>query len=446
MKSTQPKGMFAFTLVWFGQVISLMGSAMSGFIITIWAWEKTGLATALSIVAVCNFLPALLAAPFAGALVDRWNKKVVMIISDLVAGLTTVGLLIIYAVNPNALQIWHLCVAGVISGLFQSFQWPAYSAGISLMIPKEQYSRAAGMMSLAEFGSGIFAPVLAGALYAPIGLVGIFIIDIITFVFAILMVLIVHIPDAVKSEEGKAAEGNLLKEAAFGFKYIFTKANLLFLQLVFFAGNLLSSIGMVLIAPMILARTGNNATLLGTVESFGALGGVLGGLLISAWGGFKKRKIHGVLLGWALSGAFGLAFMGFSRTIPFWIAGSFFWTFVGPIINSYNQAIWQSKVPPDIQGRVFSVRRVIAQITGPLGLGIAGPLADRLFEPMMAKENFLTPIFGSSKGAGMALLIAITGVLTVFVGIGGYLNKRVWNVEMEIPDHDQAPKQIKSRV
>jgi DHA3 family macrolide efflux protein-like MFS transporter len=439
MQSKQPKGMLAFTLVWFGQVVSLMGSAMSGFIITIWAWEKTGLATALSLVGVCNFLPQLLAAPFAGALVDRWNKKVVMIISDLVAGMTTVGLLIIYAINPNALQIWHLCVAGIISGTFQSFQWPAYSAGISLMIPKAQYTRAAGMMSLAEFGSGILAPVLAGALYKPIGLEGIFLIDIVTFIFAVSMVLVVHIPQAQKSMEGKAAEGNLFKEAAFGFKYIFSKANLLYLQLVFFAGNFLSSLGMVLIAPMILARTNNNATLFGTVESVGALGGVLGGVLISAWGGFKKRKVNGVLLGWVLCGFFGLVMVGSSQTVPFWMAGSFLGTFVGPIINSSNQAIWQSKVPPDIQGRVFSVRRVIAQIAGPLGMGIAGPLADRIFEPVMLKHNFLSPIFGNSQGSGMALLIAITGALTVMVGIAAYLNKRIWNVEVEIPDHDQAP-------
>ncbi len=439
MKNLKPKGMFAFTLVWFGQVISLMGSAMSGFIITIWAWEKTGLATALSLVAVCNFLPALLAAPFAGALVDRWNKKVVMVISDLVAGMTTVALLVIYAIDPNALQIWHLCVVGVISGTFQSFQWPAYSAGITLMIPKKQYTRAAAMMSLAEFGSGVFAPVMAGALYKPIGLVGIFLIDIVTFVFAIAMVLIVHIPEAEKSSEGKAAEGSLLKEAAFGFKYIFSKLNLLYLQLLFFAGNLLSSLGMILMPAMILARTNNNSTLLGTVQSVGALGGVLGGLAISTWGGFKKKKVNGVLIGWTLEGALGLTLVGFFSALPFWLIGSFCGTFVGPLINSSNQAIWQSKVPADIQGRVFSVRRVIAQIAGPLGIGIAGPLADRVFEPMMTRNNFLTPIFGNSKGSGMAVMIAIVGILTILVGISGYFNKRIWNVETEIPDHDQAP-------
>ncbi|HMN60842.1 MAG TPA: MFS transporter, partial [Anaerolinea sp.] len=162
MPIERPKGFVGFTIVWFGQVISLMGSAMSGFALTIWAWQITGQATALALMGFFSFGPTVLFSPIAGALVDRWNKKLVMMISDLAAGLSTIAILILY--TSGHLQIWHMYVAGAFSGFFQAFQWPAYSSAISVMVPKTQYTRAAGMMSLAEWGSGIFAPVLAGAL------------------------------------------------------------------------------------------------------------------------------------------------------------------------------------------------------------------------------------------------------------------------------------------
>ena len=188
MPIERPKGFVGFTIVWFGQVISLMGSAMSGFALTIWAWQITGQATALALMGFFSFGPTVLFSPIAGALVDRWNKKLVMMISDLAAGLSTIAILILY--TSGHLQIWHMYVAGAFSGFFQAFQWPAYSSAISVMVPKAQYTRAAGMMSLAEWGSGIFAPVLAGALIGLIGIGPILWIDIATFIFAITALLI----------------------------------------------------------------------------------------------------------------------------------------------------------------------------------------------------------------------------------------------------------------
>src|SRR3990172_8175444 len=179
----RPTGMTAFTIVWFGQVISLLGSAMTQFALTIWAWQITGSATALALVGFFNFGPTVLLSPIAGALVDRWNRKLVMMLSDLAAGLSTVVILVLYATDN--LQIWHLYIAGAFSGAFQAFQFPAYSASISLMMPKEQYARANGMISVADFGSGIFAPVLAALLLGAIGIGGVLAIDIVTFVAAI---------------------------------------------------------------------------------------------------------------------------------------------------------------------------------------------------------------------------------------------------------------------
>lgn len=435
----KPAGMAAFTLVWFGQVVSLIGSAMSGFAITIWAWQQYNSATVLAIVSVCTWVPGLIFSPISGALVDRWDRKLTMMLSDLVSGCTSIFILIVY-LNGH-LEIWQLCVSGAISGIFQSFQWPAYSAAISVMIPKKHFARASAMMSMAEWGSGIFAPVLAGALMAPIGLQGILTIDIATFIFAVSILLFVYIPPVPISQDGQQARTSLWQEALFGFKYIYQKTSLLFLQLIFAAGNLMASWGGILIAPMILSKTGNNASTYGVVESAGALGGILGSSLITAWGG-PKKKIVGVLAGWTLQGLLGFFILGIGKTLPFWLIGSFMGTFFGPVINSSNQAIWQSKVPPDIQGKVFSVRRIIAQMTGPVGVLLAGPLADRIFEPAMTSHTALAaafgPYFGTTAGSGIALMIAISGLIISIVGISGFFLPRVYHVETLIPDFDEG--------
>ena len=158
MQNKQPGGMFGFSVVWFGQIVSLLGTSMTHFALTIWAYEITGKATALALVGFFFVTPMLIFSPLAGAIVDRSNRKFMMMISDLASGIATIGLLILHL--SGNLQIWHLYISGAFMGLFQTFQWPAYSAAISTMVSKEQYGRANGMMSLAESGSGIFAPLI----------------------------------------------------------------------------------------------------------------------------------------------------------------------------------------------------------------------------------------------------------------------------------------------
>jgi DHA3 family macrolide efflux protein-like MFS transporter len=185
-------GMPAFTIVWFGQLVSQIGSGLTWFVLSIWAWQETGLATALALVSFFSFGPTVLLSPVAGALVDRWNRKLVMMLSDLAAGLSTVAVLLLY-VTGN-LEIWHLYITGAFAGAFQAFQWPAYSAAITMMVRKEQYGRASGMLSVAESASTIAAPVLAGMLIMVIGIAGVMLIDIVTFLFAIATLLVIHIP------------------------------------------------------------------------------------------------------------------------------------------------------------------------------------------------------------------------------------------------------------
>jgi MFS transporter, DHA3 family, macrolide efflux protein len=439
MKQSEPalSGMRAFTLVWIGQFVSLMGTAMTQFGLTIWAYQMTGEATALALVGFFNFAPTVILSPIAGALVDRWNRKLVMMLSDLGAGVATIFIFIMY--STGNLQMWHLYVAGVVTGAFQAFQFPAYSASISLMLKKEDYARASGMMMLAESAPNIVAPVLAGFLLVVIGLSGIMIIDIVTFIFALFLLYLVFIPQPPVTEEGKKGQGSLLKESLFGFSYIFARPSLLGLQLVFFSINFIGSIGGVLIAPMILARTGQDEVIYGLTQSAFGVGGVIGAIVLSVWGG-PKRRVHGVLLGMVASSLLGQMLMGLGNGLVFWLPAAFFTMFFIPVINGSNQAIWQAKVAPDVQGRVFSVRRLIAQITAPAAMLISGPLADRVFEPAMMPGGTLASTFGSvigtGPGAGMALMFVIFGALGVLVGLAGYLFPAVRNAEDLLPDHN----------
>ncbi len=429
-------GMRAFTLLAVGQAISLIGSGMTQFAVIIWAWEITGQATSLALAGFFGFAPVVLISPLAGALVDRWNRKLVMMLSDLAAGLATIALLLLYLFD--ALRIEHIYILAAFVGVFQAFQWPAFSAAISLMLPKEQYARANGMLELARAGSGILAPLLAGAVIGFAGIPWVFALDIFTFTFAIGALLAIHVPQPRQSQAGSRGRGSLWKESLYGFRYIWERRSLFWLQMVFFFINLTATFGYTVMAAMILARTHDDTVTLGAVQSAGALGGVAGGLLMSVWGG-PKRRIHGVLLGMAASSLCGTLLMGLGRSLPLWAVAAFLGSLFIPVLNGSNQAIWQAKVAPDVQGRVFAVRRLIAQITAPLAMLLAGPLADYVFEPAMAADGALSQGFswlvGSGPGAGMGLMFVISGLMGVLVGLGGYVFPLIRDVEALLPDH-----------
>lgn len=434
--TNRPTGMFGFTLVWLGQIVSVLATNMTGFGLTIWVFEKTGSATALGLMQVFFITPFLVISPIAGVMVDKHNRKLMMMVSDLIAGLATVGILVLQAMG--VLQVWHLYAAAIFQGLGNAFQWPAYSAAITTMIPKEKYGRANGMMSLIEMGPGVLAPMLAGALLPIIGFTGILSIDVATFLLAVSVLLFIHIPQPPRTVEGEQAQGSLLKEAWFGFQYIFARPSLLGLQLVFFFGNLCSGIAYTVIAPMILLRTGNNSVSLGLAQSAGAIGGIAGGVLMSAWGGFK-RKVHGVLAGWILSSFF-LALVGLGTSIPIWVVTMALSSILSPLINGSNQAIWQSKVAPDVQGRVFSARRLIAWMTNPISPLIAGTLGDYVLEPAMRTSGGLSALFGwlvpPGPGGGMGLLIFFSALGGILAGLIGYFVYPILHAEEILPDHD----------
>lgn len=438
----RPAGMRSFTAIWFGQLVSMLGTGMTNFALSFYIFEKTGQATALTIAIFCFVAPSIILSPLAGALVDRWNRKTVIILADLAAGIVTIGWLFILLTTGD-LEMWQIYLGNIVAGAFNALQFPAFSAAVTMLIPKEQYGRASGMLNFAGAASEILAPVFAGALLGPFGLVSIMMVDVVTFVVGISIMLLVYIP---QPEPEVIPEGSkrpsLLQDSLYGFTYIKERPGLLGLQFAFTALNFISAFGGVVVVPMILARTGNSATSLASVQSIAAFGGVAGGLLMSTWGG-PKRKVKGVLLGMSLENLLGPIVIGLSKAIPGWAAGSFITQLFLPVINGSNQAIWQSKVPPVVQGRVFATRRMIAQISFPLALLFAGPLADQVFEPAMSGDGWAAALFGPlvgvGPGAGMSLMVLLSGIIGVGVGLIVYAIPSVRNVETILPDFDDMP-------
>ncbi len=432
--------MKAFILVVVGQIVSMLGSAMTTFALSLWAWEVTGRATALSLTVLAGFAPTIFLCPIAGALVDRWNRKIVMMLSDLAAAVATLVLLLLYL--GDRLQLGHLYAANAFIGVFAAFQFPAFSAAITTLVPKAQYGRANGLMWLAGPTANVFGPILAAMLVGVVGTAGVMIIDLCTAAIAVGLLLSIPVPQPDADEVERRRSG-LLEDVVYGFGYIFRRPSLLGLQAIFFAKNLFSyPVQMALLTPMILARGGHDEVLLGAVQSFGAVGGLLGGVVLSVWGG-PRRRVHGVLLGTAGLHLLGQCALGLGRTGWLWMTANFVLFFFHPIVNGTNQAIWQVKVPPHVQGRVFSARRLLAQLPTSFAMLAIGPLADVVFEPAMAPGGALSVrlawLVGVGPGTGMALMMVLGGVLGTLIGLSGYLVPLIRNVEELLPDYDIAP-------
>jgi fumarate reductase subunit D len=306
-----------------------------------------------------------------------------------------------------------------------------------MIVPKQHYTRAAAMSDhITQFGSTILAPALAGSLYYTIGLGGILGIDLCTFLIAIATIGIVHIPQPERSPKNQKHE-TLWQELTFGFRYIFQRSSLLamlvFLLILYLVDTVLYGIH----SPLILARSNNDATVYATVQAAIGVGGVVGALLLSVWGGFQRR-IHGFLLGTIFSYA-SMAVFGLGNSLFIWMIGGFFTAFFWPFISSSSQAIWLSKVEPEVQGRVFAARYLISQIASPVGLAISGPLADYVFSPAMQPGGSLAPIlgkfFGTASGAGMAVQYTLFAFFGVLIGLAGYAFGRLRDVEIIVPDY-----------
>lgn len=425
-------GARTFLIIWFGQLISLVGSGLTSFALGVYIYNRTGAATQLALALVAASLPHLLLLPFAGALVDRWDRRRVLILSDTGAALVTLTFWALLA--AGRLEVWHVYLGNALVSAMGAFQRPAYMAVPSLLVPKEQFGRVGGLMQLADAVSTIVAPLAAGFLIAAIDIQGVFLVDLATFLFAISTLLVVRIPRPTPQPGAAAGRGSLLREAAFGWGYLRARRGLLGMLILFAIVNFALGFYSALFTPLVLSRL--NAQALGSLLSISGLAMFAGSLVMSAWGG-TRRKIYTILGAISLSGL-GMGAVGLRPDILLMGAGNLVLFGLAPIANAASQAIWLAKVTPDVQGRVFAARMMIGSAITPLAYLLAGPLADRVAEPLMAEGGALAGsagrILGTGPGRGIGLIIVLTGLVVAVAPLVAAFVRPIRRVEVELPD------------
>ncbi len=435
-KSDIPKNMRTFLIIWVGQLISIIGSGLTGFGLSVWIFNQTGQATPFALNALFYNLPRILLSPLAGSVADRYNRRRIMILADTAAAVITlaaVGLL--FAGN---LQVWHIYLATFLSSVFGAFQEPAYRASITMIVPKKDLPRAGGLQQMGGAIQSILIPLLAGFLYAVIGLRGVILIDFATYFFAIGALLLVHIPQpALTTQVEKEGEkSSMWRDAIFGWKYLQERPGLMGLLLYYAPVNFFLNISGVLLGPMILSFGTEVEWGVGQMASGAAM--LVGGVIMGTWGGPKKDRIRVVIAAIALS-SLGYAIAGMQASIFSIAVGLFVILFFISIASALSQAVWQVKVPPDLQGRVFAIRGMVASSIIPVSNLVAGPLADHVFEPWMAESgplanSWIAAWIGTGPGRGIGLMFIISSVFLMIASLIAFTNPQIRNLEEIIPD------------
>ncbi|MCI0711795.1 MAG: MFS transporter [Chloroflexi bacterium] len=439
------KGIRTFIIMWFGQLVSIIGTTMTRFALIIWAYQQTGSATTLALMGFFAFGSTVLVSPLAGGLVDQWDRRKVLMVSDTLMGLVSVGVLLLY--TTDQLQIWHLYVAEILVGGLDAFYRPVYSTAITVLVPEKFYTRANGMRSLSLSISDVIGPVFAGAMLAVIDIGGIMLIDVGTFLFAVSLMFYVHIPNPKEEGEDEEVGQHFWQKFVSGLRYIRNHEGLMGLLVVMLVINLFAALTWFAVMPaMVLARSGNNEVALATVQAAMGVGGIIGSLLMSIWGG-PKRRIHNVLAATGLSFLLGDLLFGIGRTVVVWSLGGFLGSLFIPFIVAGNMALWQSHVPLKIQGRVFAAQTAVRTATMPVGYLLGGLLADYLFEPSMASGGVfagqLDWLVGTGPGAGMGLMFVFTGLFGSAVGWGGYLIRGLRTIDDDLePELIEMPAYV----
>jgi DHA3 family macrolide efflux protein-like MFS transporter len=426
--------MRTFLIVWLGQFISQTGGRLSGFALGVWVYQQTGSATLFALITTFALLPGVLAGPIAGLVADRVDRRLVMIVADSGAALCTLAVAVLLALGR--LELWQIYLTQGLAAAFSAFQAPAFAAAVTQLVPREQLGRAAGLNQLADGLSLVLAAPLAGLLLGVIGLAGIVALDLISFAFAVLTLLLVRFPSLLASAEpaGGGGWGKLLHDASAGLRYNLARPGLLGINLVSAAIGLSTGIVSALLTPMVLAFATAGAA--GAVSGILGLGSVAGSVLISAWRG-PRRRVFG-LLGYGLLHGLFVAAAGLRPSAPL-VSAMMFLAFCGvPVASVCSSLIWRTKVPLEMQGRIFALNRMVVTLALVLGVGLAGPLADGLFEPLMAAGGPLAgsvgQLIGVGPGRGIGLLFIVTGALVMLATAAGWLSPRIRRVEEELPD------------
>lgn len=414
------------------QVFSLIGSMMTNIAVGIKVFDDTGDSTPLLLASFFAALPLIVGGSLAGVLVDRWKRRHILMASD--AGQAIGTLLLLLSFFSGRFQLWHLYIVSFAQGLLGMLQRPAMEASVTMLVPKGHRDRANAIRQITGPAAGMIAPVITGLIYVTVGVTGAMTIDLITFAVAIAVVCLVHIPQPRQTEEGQAAQGSLWQEMWGGFQFLWARRVLFYLMIYAAALNFLLSGPINLTTPYIITLTGSE-TILGVLLGAMNLGIVLGGVMMGVWGGTRPR-IHGIMIG-LLFRAFWLSIYGMTRT-PFTLGVSLFFVFfTNALVDASFMSMMQSKIPPDMQGRVFALLFQMMFIANPLSLLLTGPLVDRVLEPAVGRPGWeiVAPLVGSQPGSGMGLLMVMAGGTIFVITLMVYASPRTRSAESDLPDY-----------
>ncbi len=433
--TTSPSGFRAFTVLWSGQFVSLIGSSLSSFALGVRVYQLTGSATKLGLVFACALIPAILCSPVAGALVDRWGRRRALLVSN--CGYMMVSLALVLVLTTHTFAAWNVYLATIVNSVLSALQVPAFGSTVPLLVQKRHIGRANGMLMLAISASQVLAPIAAGFLLLAIKLQGIVLIDCLSFGAAIITLLLVRIPrPQPKPEDGtpNATSTTLLGEFAQSWRYVLARPGLVNLMILF--GILCFLVGFVdvLFYPLVLAFASTGA--LGIVLTVGGIGMVAGSVAMSAWGG-SRRPTSGVL---GFAAVLGLSVLvgALRPNVPLIAVAAFVFLGSTALIEGCYRTIWQTKTDPAMQGRVLALQNMITTAPQAVSYLLAGPIADSLFQPLLGRASFrsgfVSAIVGSGRGRGFALLLFLIGLLILASAAWACLNPRIRHLEEELPD------------
>lgn len=402
-------------ILWLGQVVSLLGSALTSFALGVWTYQTTGGVTRFALVMLCATLPAILLGPVAGSFVDRWNRRWTLLLSDLIAGLMTLVLaMLLFSGN---LQPWHAYITTAIVSAASAFQQPAFSVLVSTIVPPESLGRANGFIQLGLAVSQLIAPLASASLLATVRLEGVLLIDAASFVLGMLPLLLLRIPAHYLVPLAQEQQPSLAMSIRAGGAYLKASPGLLILIGLLATSNFFTGLVEVLVTPLVLSLS--NVTVLAAITTAGGAGLLVGSLVMSAWGG-PRRMTLGILIAQLCCGLF-LILVGLVSSPPLLMIIAFGFFFSMPIINGASQSILQRRVALEVRGRVFAFTGTLTGAMLPLAYTIAGPLADRVFEPALRPGGALIPsmgtLVGQGPGRGIAAMFLIAGVLMILVTV-----------------------------
>ena len=412
MNKLNIKSLRPYLLLWSTQSLSALGSSMTGYALVLWLYRESGSALETALLSVCSYAPYVLMSIFAGALSDRWDKKRTMLICDLLAAVSTVGVLVL--LKTGQLAPWHMYLLNAVSGLMNTVQQPASEVAATLLVPKEHYQRTSGLRSLSGSLNTLLHPVLASALFAFSGMDLVIAVDLATFSLAFLTLLFfIRIPKAPESERPRES---LLASAGEGLRWL--RGNPLIMYLIFFLAciNLVASAYNAALPALLLSRENGGETVFGLVNATVGAASLIGSAAASLLPASKDR-VRAICLCLFLAMSTENFLLAFGRTPALWCLGAVLGWLPIPLMNAHMDVIFRTRIPAGMQGRVFSCRNTLQFFTIPVGYLLGGVLVDQVFEPLMSAQagGLLVSLFGSGKGSGAALLFFVLGLSGVAV-------------------------------